>query len=128
MIPQIYLAFSNSIYTNFQSLTDIIRDKQRWTALLPTNRISNSTPTRRDLIWSSCGSIAWSTGNGERSCGARRWRRRASQRSGWRSWSGDASSTWFTTTRRARTTARASLSRASSWPTSPIASTATCRR
>lgn len=33
MIPQIYLAFSNSIYTNFQSLTDIIRDKQRWTAL-----------------------------------------------------------------------------------------------
>ena len=30
--------------------------------------------------------------------------------------------------RRARTTARASPSRASSWPTSPIASTATCRR
>ena len=36
--------------------------------------------------------------------------------------------TWCTTTRRARTTARASPSRASSWRTSPTASTATRRR
>ena len=39
-----------------------------------------------------------------------------------------SSSTWCITTRRARTTARALPSRASSCPTSRIASTATCRR
>lgn len=78
------------------------------------HQTSYSTPTMRGWTWRSCGRTAWGTWSGAWWSEARRWRRQARRRSGWLTWSGDASNTWCTSTRRARTNARASPSRASS--------------